>query len=310
MAAQAAAAGGRRARADGRESRQRARARRGARAADRGARGRLSRTCSGPSTTFGKDLMPRIAALLDAPQISDIMAVESATRFRRPIYAGNAIVTVEVERRRQGRRHGAHRLVRSRPATGGSAAIEKAAANVELPTPHPLRVRVGGQERPPGPADRLAGRLRRPRARQRRGLQDHSTAWPTSSAPRSAPRAPRWMRATPPTSCRWARPARSSPRSCTSRSASRARSSTSPASRMRAPSSPSTRTREAPIFEVADIGLVGDLFQIVPEIGKADRLATIAALVQRRRQRKHRGADAYGDGDYPDDGTIVVRTHE
>lgn len=51
----------------------------------------------GPSTTFGKDLMPRVAALLDAPQLSDIMAAESATRFRRPTYAGNAIVTVEVD---------------------------------------------------------------------------------------------------------------------------------------------------------------------------------------------------------------------
>jgi electron transfer flavoprotein alpha subunit len=48
-----------------------------------------------PSTTFGKDLLPRLAALLDAAAISDIMAVESASRFRRPIYAGNAIVTVE-----------------------------------------------------------------------------------------------------------------------------------------------------------------------------------------------------------------------
>jgi electron transfer flavoprotein alpha subunit len=50
----------------------------------------------GPSTTFGKDLMPRVAALLESPQLSDIMAVESATRFRRPVYAGNAILTVEV----------------------------------------------------------------------------------------------------------------------------------------------------------------------------------------------------------------------
>lgn len=50
----------------------------------------------GPSTTFGKDLMPRVAALLNAPQISDVMAIESATRFKRPIYAGNAITTVEV----------------------------------------------------------------------------------------------------------------------------------------------------------------------------------------------------------------------
>ncbi len=49
----------------------------------------------GPSTTFGKDLMPRVAALLDTAQVSDIMAVESATRFRRPIYAGNVVLTVE-----------------------------------------------------------------------------------------------------------------------------------------------------------------------------------------------------------------------
>ena len=55
----------------------------------------------GPSTTFGKDLMPRVAALLDAPQISDVMAVESATRFRRPVYAGNAIATVEAPPGRQ-----------------------------------------------------------------------------------------------------------------------------------------------------------------------------------------------------------------
>ncbi|MBP6771099.1 MAG: electron transfer flavoprotein subunit alpha/FixB family protein [Reyranella sp.] len=49
----------------------------------------------GPSTTFGKDLMPRVAALMGVAQVSDVMAVESANRFRRPTYAGNAIVTVE-----------------------------------------------------------------------------------------------------------------------------------------------------------------------------------------------------------------------
>jgi electron transfer flavoprotein alpha subunit len=49
----------------------------------------------GPSTTFGKDLMPCVAALLGVAQISDVMAVESAYTFKRPIYAGNAIITVE-----------------------------------------------------------------------------------------------------------------------------------------------------------------------------------------------------------------------
>jgi electron transfer flavoprotein alpha subunit len=49
----------------------------------------------GPSTTFGKDLMPRTAALLGVGQLSDIMAVQAAYRFQRPVYAGNAIITVE-----------------------------------------------------------------------------------------------------------------------------------------------------------------------------------------------------------------------
>ncbi len=49
----------------------------------------------GPSTTFGKDLMPRAAALLGVNQISDVMAVLGSHKFKRPIYAGNAIVTIE-----------------------------------------------------------------------------------------------------------------------------------------------------------------------------------------------------------------------
>jgi electron transfer flavoprotein alpha subunit len=49
----------------------------------------------GPSTTLGKDLMPRIAALAGVNQVSDIMEVNGPVSFKRPIYAGNAIVDVE-----------------------------------------------------------------------------------------------------------------------------------------------------------------------------------------------------------------------
>jgi electron transfer flavoprotein alpha subunit len=87
----------------------------------------------GPSSTFGKDVMPRIAALLGTSQISDIMAVESATRFRRPIYAGNALLTVEVAAGTK--MVGTVRTASYQPAPGGgSATVEKVASNVELPT--------------------------------------------------------------------------------------------------------------------------------------------------------------------------------
>ena len=87
----------------------------------------------GPSTSFGKDLMPRVAALLGVPQVSDLMAVESAYRFRRPTYAGNAIVTVEAD---PGRKLIATVRVASYEAAagGGSAAVETKSLNVTLPT--------------------------------------------------------------------------------------------------------------------------------------------------------------------------------
>lgn len=87
----------------------------------------------GPSTTFGKDLMPRVAALLGVGQLSDIMAIESAYRFRRPIYAGNAIITVEAPQDRK-----VVATVRTASfqavAQGGGASVVSASVNVELPS--------------------------------------------------------------------------------------------------------------------------------------------------------------------------------
>jgi len=86
-----------------------------------------------PSTTFGKDLLPRVAALLGVGQLSDIMAVESAYKFRRPIYAGNAIITVEAP---QDKKVVATVRTASFEAAGqgGSAAIEAANVTAEIPT--------------------------------------------------------------------------------------------------------------------------------------------------------------------------------
>jgi electron transfer flavoprotein alpha subunit len=87
----------------------------------------------GPSTTYGKDLMPRVAALMGVGQISDIMAVESAHRFVRPVYAGNALATVEAP---AGQIVVATvRTASFQPApAGGHASIEPAVVEVTLPT--------------------------------------------------------------------------------------------------------------------------------------------------------------------------------
>jgi electron transfer flavoprotein alpha subunit len=86
----------------------------------------------GPSTTFGKDLLPRVAALLGVGQLSDIMAVETAHRFRRPIYAGNAIVTVESAADKK-----LVATVRTASfeaaARGGNATVEAVRVDAEIP---------------------------------------------------------------------------------------------------------------------------------------------------------------------------------
>lgn len=102
----------------------------------------------GPSTTFGKDLMPRVAALLGVNQISDIMSVEGTHTFKRPIYAGNAVVTVEAPADTPvvaTVRTASYRAV----GGGNSATVESADVNVELPT-HTrfVELQAGSSDRP------------------------------------------------------------------------------------------------------------------------------------------------------------------
>ncbi len=103
----------------------------------------------GPSTTYGRDLMPRIAALLGVNQVSDISAVEDAYHFKRPIYAGNAIVDVHAP---ENVKLVATVRVASWKAVGngGSAAVENRSASSSSQLTHPLcfKLESGGGERP------------------------------------------------------------------------------------------------------------------------------------------------------------------
>jgi len=79
-----------------------------------------------PATTNGKNYLPRVAAKLDVPQISEILKVVSPDTFERPIYAGNAVQTVQAP---PGKKIITVRTTTFKPAgDGGSAAIENLAA--------------------------------------------------------------------------------------------------------------------------------------------------------------------------------------
>ncbi|MBN8887172.1 MAG: FAD-binding protein [Rudaea sp.] len=101
-----------------------------------------------PSTTFGKDLAPRVAALLGVAQVSDVISVIDAHTFTRPIYAGNAIITVQAPADQV-----LVATVRTASwaaaADGGSAPVEALSLSAELPT-HTRFVELaqGSSERP------------------------------------------------------------------------------------------------------------------------------------------------------------------
>jgi electron transfer flavoprotein alpha subunit len=102
----------------------------------------------GPSTTFGKDLMPRIAALLGVNQISDIMAVLGSHSFQRPIYAGNVVLTVEAPSD-----HPVVATVRTASyhsvESNNSASVETAACAADIPShTRYVELKAGTSDRP------------------------------------------------------------------------------------------------------------------------------------------------------------------
>jgi electron transfer flavoprotein alpha subunit len=107
-----------------------------------------------PATATGKNVLPRVAALLDVPQISEIVAVEAPNRFKRLIYAGNAVQTVESDP--------AAKLVITVRATafpaaplGGSATIETIAAPAPLGISEFVSEELSASDRPELTAARI-----------------------------------------------------------------------------------------------------------------------------------------------------------
>ncbi|MCJ8156233.1 electron transfer flavoprotein subunit alpha/FixB family protein [Sphingomonas sp. LaA6.9] len=100
-----------------------------------------------PATSNGKNIAPRVAALLDVAQISDILSVESADTFTRPIYAGNAIATVQSS--------DAKKVITVRgtafekaAATGGSAAVEAVSGKGDAGLSSFVGAEIAKSERP------------------------------------------------------------------------------------------------------------------------------------------------------------------
>ena len=100
-----------------------------------------------PATTTGKNIMPRVAALLDVMQISDIIKIDDANTFQRPIYAGNALSTVRSDE--------ATKIITVRstafeaaPAEGGSAAIETIGNNGDSGLSSYVKSELSSSERP------------------------------------------------------------------------------------------------------------------------------------------------------------------
>jgi electron transfer flavoprotein alpha subunit len=221
----------------------------------------------GPSTTFGKDLMPRVAALLGVGQLSDIMAVEAAYRFRRPIYAGNAILTVEAPADQK--LVATVRVASFQPAgAGGSAAVEAANVSADIPTHTRFVSRSGATSARP---DLQAAARVVSGGRALANSENFKILYSLADKLGAAVGASRAAvdAGYVPSELQVGQTGKIiSPElyiACGISGAIQHLTGIKDARTIVA----INKDPEAPIFEVADIGLVGDLFQVVPELEKA-----------------------------------------
>jgi electron transfer flavoprotein alpha subunit len=225
----------------------------------------------GPSTTYGKDLMPRIAALLGVGQISDVMAAESATRFRRPVYASNVVLTVEAP---------AGKIVVATVRTasfqptgsGGKANVESTKVDATIPTYTRFVSRSGGSGDRPDlqTATRVVSGGRALASAENFKLlyklaDALGAAVGASRAAVDAGYAPNELQVGQTGKI-------IAPELYIALGISGAIQHLTGIKDARTIVA-INKDGEAPIFEVADIGLVGDLFQVLPELEKAIQAA-------------------------------------
>lgn len=220
----------------------------------------------GPSTSFGKDLMPRVSALLGVSQISDLMAVEGPYQFKRPIYAGNAIITVVAA---SDSKVVATVRTASFDAVGGGGAAPVSAANVSVALPTHTRFISQAQAKSDRPDLQTAAKVvsgGRALASSENfklifGLAEKmGAAVGASRAAVDAGYAPNELQV-------------GQTGKIIAPQLYMAIGISGAIQHLTGIKDAKTivainKDAEAPIFEVADIGLVGDLFQVVPEIEK------------------------------------------